>query len=230
MRKFKRQFALGDPHGCLNLVIALLNKIDFNPKEDHLTVMGDMLDRGSNSKGVIEFLSKLRKDNPDSVVLLKGNHEDMAYKYFTAKTAYERNDWWDTWRLNGGIESIESFGDEYNAKKILIPFIESLSMWYETDSHIFVHAGLPCGKSLQTATWNELLWDREFDYCGDKILVVGHTIHKEVVLYDNNILACDTGAFFGSPQSPLTMPRGKLSAVNVDTLDVFDVAYKLKSA
>jgi serine/threonine protein phosphatase 1 len=80
-----------------------------------------------------------------------------------------------------------------------------LSLSYETPTHIFVHAGIPYGKTLETATIHELLWDRNNSYRGNKTLVVGHCINREITKYHNKVIALDTGAFF----------TGKLSAYDV---------------
>ena len=95
---------------------------------------------------------------------------------------------------NGGQSTIKSFGGLKPARKILIPFIESLDVYLETDSHIFVHGGIPRGKDLKTATKQELLWNRSLSYEGRKTLIIGHTPQAEVTRV-GNVICVDTGAY-----------------------------------
>ena len=98
------------------------------------------------------------------------------------------------WYLNGGHATVNSYRGFGKAQKALIPFIRSLDLYYETESHIFVHAGVPYGKSPETASEGELLWDRSFSYDGRKTLIVGHTPRSRIERL-RNIICLDTGAF-----------------------------------
>lgn len=167
--------------------------IRFTPDEDMLIFMGDYIDRGKKSKEVVQYLGALKKKFPDNVILLKGNHEELAYNALTAPDPGKEMMFW---RLNGGADTVISFGGIKNSGECLIPFIESLQLYYESDTHIFVHAGIPNGKSLSTATSEELLWDRDFSYDGEKTLVVGHTAKSVVTNVNHGKIICvDTGAF-----------------------------------
>jgi serine/threonine protein phosphatase 1 len=190
----RRQIAIGDIHGCFDLLKRLVEKIiEFKPDEDMLVFMGDYIDREKKSKQVVRYVSALKEKYPHSIILLKGNHEDLAYSVLTAPEPAKQMLFWG---LNGGNDTIISFGGIDSAREGLVPFIESLLLFYETDTHIFVHAGLPRGKDARTATTEELLWYRDFDYDGNKILVVGHT-PKSAAAYFNHgkILCVDTGAY-----------------------------------
>ncbi len=190
----KRQIAVGDIHGCFDLLKKLVEKIiKFTPDEDMLIFMGDYIDRGKKSKEVVQYLGALKKKHSDSVILLKGNHEDLAYNALTAPDPGREMIFW---RLNGGSDTVISFSGIKNSGEFLIPFIESLQLYYETDTHIFVHAGIPQGKDLSAATPEELLWDRDFSYDGEKRLVVGHTAKSVVAnLNQGKIICVDTGAY-----------------------------------
>jgi serine/threonine protein phosphatase 1 len=190
----KRQLAVGDIHGCFDLLKKLIEKIiRFTPDEDMLIFMGDYLDRGNRSKEVVQYLGSLKEKYPDNIILLKGNHEELAYNALTAPDPGKEMIFW---RLNGGADTVLSFGGIKNAGECLIPFIESLQLYYETDTHIFVHAGIPHGKSLSTATPEDLLWDRDFSYDGEKTLVVGHTAKSVVTDFNHGKIICvDTGAY-----------------------------------
>jgi len=207
----KRQIAVGDIHGCFDLLKALVGEIiSFSPDEDMLIFMGDYLDRGRKVEEVVSYLSALKEKYPDSVILLKGNHEDMAYN---ALTSGDSGETMMPWLLNNGDMTILSFGSVQRAREHLVPFIESLQLYYETDTHIFVHGGIPYGKDLVTATPEELLWDRDLAYAGKKILVVGHTPKGTVSNYNRGkIISVDTGAYM----------TGVLSAYDVTNKKVYE--------
>lgn len=191
---FKRHIAVGDIHGCFDLLKQLIEKsIGFRADEDLLIFLGDYIDRGRQSKEVVRYLTALKERHPAAVVLLKGNHEELAYN---ALTAAEWGKDMALWRLNDGDDTITSFGSVDNARTVLVPFIEALLLYYETDTHLFVHGGIPSGKSLDTALPEDMLWDREFAYKGEKTLVVGHTPKSRVTkLGEGNIVCVDTGAY-----------------------------------
>ena len=191
----KRLIAIGDIHGCYALLKTLVERrIMFSAETDRLIFMGDYLDRQERSKDVITYVSNLKRLYPAQIVLLKGNHEEMAYHALMGASGSLLNNAKVLWYLNGGHATILSYGGFGAAKEALIPFIESLERYYETDSHIFVHAGIPSGADVKTAPDAELLWDRSLSYAGEKTLIVGHTPGSGVAKL-GNIICVDTGAF-----------------------------------
>lgn len=217
IKKCKRIIAVGDLHGRSDLLKEMVEEsIGFNPAHDILIFLGDYIDyrpfgingfdRGAiNSAKVVGYLSELRDNFPKQIILLKGNHEALVEKYFNCKRAFDLA----IWEMNGGIETIGSFSGLDNAETVLVPFIKSLQLYYQTPYADFVHANVPRGKTLETATEEELLTDRG-DYHGERVLVSGHTIHKDVVRTDNKI-TIDTGAFF----------TGKLTALDIKTGEIY---------
>ncbi len=204
--RLNRLIGIGDIHGCYDLLLDLVEQsIMFKPDEDRLVFLGDYLDRGANSKKVVDYVSALRKNYPGQIILLKGNHEDLALRALQC-TGDDENctNAKLLWFLNGGKATIDSFQGLEEAGKTLIPFIDSLELYHETDEYIFVHAGIPHGKNPETASTDEILWDRSFSYNGRKILIVGHTPKSEINRW-RNIVCLDTGAFI----------TGKLSAYDV---------------
>jgi serine/threonine protein phosphatase 1 len=203
MKKYKRIIALSDVHGEFELLKELVeNQIRFNPSTDKLIMIGDFFDRGRNSKQVVDYIKKLKKQYPEQIVLLMGSHEDLAYHaLMNINDSYYLGDPMKLWLINGGQATIDSFGGLKKTRRELIPFIENLQLYFETRTHIFVHGGIPKGKTLKTASPQELLWDRDLNYKGKKTLVVGHTPHREVTTI-GNIVCIDTAAFMS----------GKLSA------------------
>jgi len=211
----KRMIAVGDIHGCFDLLETMVERtIGFASDEDTLVFMGDYIDRGKDNKKVVLYLAALKEKYPGSVILLKGNHEEMAYNVLTADDPSKQMFFWG---LNGGNDTIISFGGFEQTREYLIPFIDSLQLYYENDTHIFVHAGIPRGKDVSTATSEELLWDRDFGYNGKKILVVGHTPKSTVGYFCGGKIICvDTGAY----------TTGILSAYDVNNNKIYKAERK----
>jgi serine/threonine protein phosphatase 1 len=213
-----RIIGVGDIHGCYELLINLVERsIKFDPEKDRLVFLGDYLDRGANSKEVVDYVTSLKRQCPGQIVLLKGNHEDLALKalFSPGNEGAGSNQARMLWYLNGGQATVNSYGGSERAREALIPFVRSLDLYHETGTHIFVHAGIPYGKSPATASADELLWDRSFSYNGRKTLIVGHTPKSEIERL-RNIICLDTGAFL----------TGKLTAYDV----LNEKAYQAKTA
>lgn len=216
-KEYTRILAIGDLHGRYDLLKPLVEEsIVFNSAQDILIFLGDYIDfrpfgidrvdkQPANSAKVVGYLSRLRNHFPDQIILLKGNHEALAETYFERKRTYDLL----TWKINGGAETIRSFRGLENAEKVLMPFIKSLRLYYQTPYADFVHANVPRGKTLATATEDDLLWDRG-DYHGKKVLVAGHTIHPDVFRAGNKIII-DTGAFL----------TGNLIALDIITGEIY---------
>jgi serine/threonine protein phosphatase 1 len=205
-----RLIAVGDCHGCYNELKDLIERIiKFNPRKDKLIFLGDYIDRGADSLRVILYLQALKARFPEAIILLKGNHEDLAYDALS-KGDPTKPFTYKLWTKNGGTDTLKSFKTWELAKQVLLPFIEKLPVSYETDTHIFIHGGIPYGKTLDTATPDELMWDRCGWWFGEKTLVVGHT-PKMGVTKIGNIIYTDTACVFG----------GSLSAIEVSTGEVF---------
>lgn len=187
----ERLIAIADLHGCYDLTKSLVeSEIKFNPKSDTLVFLGDFIDRGSNSLKTVAYVSSLKAKYPDNIFLLKGNHEQMADNSIKSGKLYDKK----LWEQNGGDKTINDFNNHNASLSILGAFIDTLGLYYETDSHIFVHGCIPSGKTASTADEDDMLWERDFNYNGAKKIVVGHTIQSEVKFY-RNVIAVDTGAW-----------------------------------
>lgn len=220
--EFEREIVTSDVHGMIDLLRNLVEKvIRFNPEKDKLIVCGDMIDRGKHSKEVILYLDALRKQHPENVVLLMGNHELKAWESLKPITSMGTMgdmhlplEWI---MFDGGNETVENYADLEEMQRLLLPFIESLDIFHETDSHIFVHGGVPKGTvNIRDVPIKELLRNRKMDYDGDKIVACGHTVHSEVTDY-GKVVCVDTGACF----------FGKLSAFDVINRQVYWVEDKI---
>jgi serine/threonine protein phosphatase 1 len=188
-----RLLAVGDIHGCLEQLKCLMTRV--RPRDnDQFVFLGDYIDRGPDSRGVIEFLLDFRKRYP-STVFLKGNHEEMFLDYLQGKNTL-------LYMANGGWETLKSYETEAGIKVVPehLDFIESLRLYYEQESFIFVHAGLRPGVALDEHEERDFLWIRgEFldsDYEFEKTVVFGHTPLSDP-LQERDKIGLDTGAVYG---------------------------------
>lgn len=189
----RRIYAVGDVHGCLAELRALMGIIDADsvaaPIEGRrLIFLGDYVDRGPDSKGVIETMIGLRQAAPEAV-FLKGNHEAAMLDFMANPRQHGE---WLHW---GGDKTLESYGlahvmarDEADLAAELsrvMPtahrdFLESLDLMHVEGDYVFVHAGLKPGVALDDQDASDLMWIRnEFhktpsDKRPDKIVVHGH--------------------------------------------------------
>lgn len=102
--KEKRLIAVGDIHGEINKLNSLLENLNLE-KSDTVVFLGDYIDRGKHSKGVVELLIELSQNV--NCIFLKGNHEQMVLKMLETKSETDIN----YWLMNGGNETLNSYGD-----------------------------------------------------------------------------------------------------------------------
>lgn len=224
----KRTLVVGDIHGKLALFDQLLEKMEYNPAEDRLVLIGDLVDRGEDSRGVVERAIELKKQAPTNVVVIRGNHEAMML----AALARPESEQAELWYYNGGIETLQSYADEEG--NLDVPeehwdFIASLPTWFEDEHAIYVHAGLPeddAGEFLHPKDSSdnpELYWarNRRFfaEYTG-KTIVFGHTItgmifgEREQVWMRDHVIAVDTGAYLTGTLSAVELPSRRIFSVS----------------
>jgi len=214
--------AIGDIHGCPQSLDALLARIDPSP-DDHLLFVGDYIDRGPNSKAVIDRLLDLREDVP--CTFLRGNHEAMMIEYLDSGA-------FSLWRMNGGVSTLQSYLTEDDSSEIKIPaphveFVRETKLCHETDDYLFVHAGLEAGLTIEENLENPdeevLLWEREHlnasEVAWEKPVVCGHTPRPEPINRENLILI-DTGCVYHMKPG-----MGRLTAVYLPEREFIDVPY-----
>jgi len=215
--KNKRILAIGDIHGMYNKLVKLLEIIKYNPKNDELFLLGDYIDRGPDSKKVVDLVIELVNNGAKAIC---GNHEDMLLKSFNS---YE---WYQTWLYNGGHKTIKSYEGNIFAvdyKKELkdkiprehIEFFKNLPIGYEIEDYIFIHAGLPeYANHPDEAKEYDLMWVRDEwiqrPY-NRKTIVFGHTPtflikghEKPEPWFGQNKICIDTGAVFEKRGGKLT--------------------------
>lgn len=175
-----RTLAIGDIHGCSKAFDVLLNEIKLTPR-DKIITLGDYINKGPDSKGVIERLIKLSQTG--QLIPLKGNHEQMLLEaYFHIEKA-------ESWGYLYGQETLVSYGNGRQRGTLQdIPkshwyFIAHTCVdWWETKKHLFVHANLHPNLPLHQQSSYDLFW-KKFEvpqphYSG-KTMICGHTSQKD---------------------------------------------------
>ena len=208
----ERIYAVGDVHGRRDLLDGVARWIAADMARDDaraLTIfLGDYVDRGPDSRGVLERLSG--GDFPTPVRALRGNHEEMLLKFLDDETGL------DSWRRYGGLETLNSYdvrvadamrGQNYDvAREELrarlpdrhLAFLEGLALFAEIGDYYFCHAGVRPGVPLAEQQSSDLLWIRgeflNFEDSFGKRVVHGHTPVEKPDVRPNRI-NIDTGAF-----------------------------------
>jgi serine/threonine protein phosphatase 1 len=245
-----RTFVIGDIHGERALLDTLLAQLPFIAPDDTMVFLGDYLDRGPDSRGVIETLRRLPEKTVGKIVFLRGNHEDALLRIV---------DGGDPGFLmppgNGVPATFRSFTDtppgdlsRYDFVRFMdlkswmppavVRWMRDLPLWYRDSHATYVHAGL----EGEGAVWNtpemsspkSLLWQREKDffleYAGPP-LVFGHTHVNDLPPADETrlmpwtrgpLIGIDTGAGKGGPLTCLELPSRTVRQVHPDgTLGTF---------
>jgi serine/threonine protein phosphatase 1 len=175
-----RTLAIGDIHGCLTALDTLLGFV-VPSSDDRLIFLGDYVDRGPDSKGVIGRLIALKRDR--GAVCLRGNHEIMMTG---ARGGHSDFKFWTTF---GGIEALDSYATDEEVSIKSIPqshwrFLEECIDWHETDTHIFVHANLHPDLPLEKQPSEWLHWQAISDkwhkpHVSGKTMICGHTQQRD---------------------------------------------------
>jgi serine/threonine protein phosphatase 1 len=208
-----RIYAVGDIHGRLDLLEEIIARIDadiaMHPASNAIRVfLGDYIDRGPNSKGVLDRLVSYCV--AQSTVCLMGNHEACLREFL------ERLEILSIWRRYGGLETLRSYelapkweSDTQEVRKLaaefdgLLPsshreFLSNLKQYFICGDLFFVHAGIRPGICLTEQSEDDLLWIREdFHLCQEdfgKVVVHGHSPVLEPEIRPNRI-NIDTGAY-----------------------------------
>ena len=207
-------FIVGDIHGCLDMLKKLIDKIKWDPDKDKLIFIGDYIDRGEDSKDVVDFILKL-KEGSSLVECLLGNHEKMFLDYMSGDDL-------ESSIMNGGISTIRSYNkSRQNENDLFIPqshidFFHSLLAMIELEEYYIVHAGFRPRVKIEDQNVNDMIWIRdEFiygDYDFGKVVIFGHTPFNTPFIASNKI-GIDTGAVFGNRLTCLELPEKKFHYV-----------------
>jgi serine/threonine protein phosphatase 1 len=224
-------YAVGDVHGRLDLLEPLLEQISADAAsgetEDRpvLVFVGDYVDRGTASKGVIDRVIDLTDEGRFDVCALKGNHEEAMLTFL------QDPHFGPTWSEHGGAQTLVSYGvtapmlrmddEQWEAARQAfaealpmghLTFLRSLSLTATFGDYLFVHAGLRPGGAVEDQAEHHLLWIRQ-EFLNaprpfEKIVVHGHTPAEEAYLGRHRV-GIDTGAY----------ATGVLTAVRLEGAD-----------
>ena len=196
-------YAIGDVHGCFDKLVRLLGRcrLHCGARPMRLMFVGDYIDRGPQSRRVVELLIETQNASPDRVVCLRGNHEAMAIA-----AAAEGGDMEALWLMNGAAATLGSYGVAQAAElpPKHLEWFRSLPLAYDDGRRYFVHAGVDPHAPLAQQSEHDQLWIREpfLQHQGDygRLVVHGHTpLPAGLADLRPNRLNIDTGAVFGGP-------------------------------
>jgi len=219
-----RLFAIGDIHGCADELHALLTYIRTTlalGPTDLVIFIGDYIDRGLTSKGVIDLLVEFKEEFP-STVFLRGNHEDMFLSFLGLG-----GESGDSFLPNGGEQTLASYGIPPETPPLavlsLLPekhrrFFTSLEVGVSVAEFLFVHAGVRPGRTINEQDSHDLMWIR-VDFTGHthelgKTVVFGHTPFEDVLIHLPYKIGIDTGLVYGNLLSCVELVEGDLYQVD----------------
>jgi serine/threonine protein phosphatase 1 len=195
-------YAIGDIHGSLDKLERLMLQCERDAAGQPATFvfLGDYIDRGPQSSGVVAYLIEMQSRFGERVIALKGNHEAMALGAIDGETPLR------LWFMQGGDETLESYGGVGPAElpQEHVAWMRSLRLTHDDGLRLFVHAGIDPQKPLAAQVESALLWIREpfLSHTGDygRLIVHGHTPQLTGAPdLRSNRLDIDTAAVFGGP-------------------------------
>ena len=213
-----RTFAIGDIHGCAATLRRLVDDIIHPLPVDRIYLLGDLIDRGPDSKGVLDFIFELR-DRDLSVTGVRGNHEEMYLQ------AGNDHNYMGLWAANGGLTTLASFQADGpgDIPKRYRDFLGSLPLYILVDDFIIVHAGLNFTAFDPLEDADAMLWTRspsvDRQRIGGRRLICGHTPVSLTRLHaslDSSKIMLDNGCVFGG------LPEmGNLAALELESMTLF---------
>ena len=224
-------WVIGDVHGHISSLNSLLSKLELS-EYDQLVSLGDLIDRGPDSAGVMRLFQ-----SNSNYHFIRGNHEDLMLRCLCK----QKKKACKSWLKYGGLETLKSFGVKPEDKSILsdewCDFLSNAPSEIILQNHRLLHAGINPTKLLENQIDNDRLWSRnifEFSTAPDpeRQVIVGHTPTQEIeghndstpwysdfVINENQpaIVAIDTGICLDEGQQPtltaLCLSSGKLARV-----------------
>jgi serine/threonine protein phosphatase 1 len=236
-----RTFVVGDIHGRCAQLLNLLDMLPRDPETDTLVLLGDLIDRGADAPGCVSHAMKLCQENPERVICLRGNHEQMLMDFVDG-----HSNLWLT-PVVGGERTFEQYTGqavrvdsekEFDEMRELftqnfpaeqLAFLEELPFYYEDEFAIYVHAGIDEGKHPSESSPMALLWMRDMDFYKNyrgKPCVFGHTptpllplrgrLGRHGIYISHSAIGLDTGYNHQSPLSCLSLPDFNLYQTYAD--------------
>ncbi|MBI1347646.1 serine/threonine protein phosphatase [bacterium] len=211
MSQAARTLAIGDIHGCDSALETLLSTLNVTAQDTVIT-LGDVVDRGPNTRRVIEQLLQLASQC--RLITIRGNHEEMMLKVLHG------NPWRAGWLNCGCWEVLESYGGELEA----IPqehrqFLEAMQSYWETEHDIFVHAGVDPNVDMDQQFDDILRWTSTSaqlpPHKSGKRVICGHTQQRSgLPRLSPGWICIDTAAYSGLWLSALDVEQNELLQAN----------------
>lgn len=224
-------YAIGDIHGCLDKLQRLLDALRYDPTADRLIFLGDYIDRGPESKGVLDLLLHLQRGNAANVFLM-GNHEDNFLAYLHACQTDAEARYWvgEPFFAGGGTATLRSYdpqvryAEDVAALQAVPPahvqFLQALPLYWTDGTFLAVHAGVRPGIPLAEQRPHDLLRIRtpflQTPHGLTHYVVYGHTPVREVKREADKI-GIDTGACYSQ------VGYGVLTALCLQTQQLIQV-------
>src|ERR1044072_1611013 len=226
-----KTFVVGDVHGRCAPLRLLLEMLPPDPATDTLVFLGDLIDRGPDAPGCVDLVMKLQQENPERVLCLRGNHEQMlldfiegsANLWITPVTGGER-----TFQQYAGrtleVTKSQDLDDARRDIENSVPsehldFLHTLPYYHEDDFAIYVHAGIEINKHPRETAPQALLWMRDMEFYKNyrgKPCIFGHTptpllplrgrVGRHGIYISHSAIGIDTGYNLQSPLSCLSLP------------------------
>lgn len=226
-----KTFVVGDIHGRCAQLLNLLDMLPRNAAEDSLIFLGDLIDRGADAPGCVEHVTTLCREDPERVICLRGNHEQMLMDFvdgygslwLTAVAGGERT----FEQYTGQSARVDSEKDVEVLRQTFadaipenhLAFMKSLPLFHEDQFAYYVHAGLESGKHPSESSALALLWMRDMEFYKNyrgKPCVFGHTptpllpllgrLGRHGIYISHSAIGLDTGYNHQSPLSCLSLP------------------------
>jgi len=229
----KKRWIIPDIHGCVKTLQALVEELICPARYDELYFLGDYIDRGPDSKAVIDYIRRLQQDEY-SVIPLKGNHEDFLLELYDAekKTGLK---WWHhftnrkliVWNKLGGKETLKSFGVDHVGEipEEYIEWMRQLRYYILLEDFVLVHAGLNFKLDNPFDDTHSMLWLRDYEIHSEKIgnrrIIHGHVpIHLELItlsVHQKNykFIDLDNGPYISGKEG-----FGNLVALELSTMNM----------
>jgi serine/threonine protein phosphatase 1 len=226
-----KTFVVGDIHGRRAQLAALLEALPRVAASDKLVFLGDLIDRGSDAPGVVADVLELQRENPERIVVLRGNHEQMMLDFIDEDSRL----WLSP--VTGGDQTFqqytmnplrvatdEDFEDARRRIEQSVPaehleFFRQMPLYHEDDYALYVHAGLDQGKHPRDTDAHQLLWTRDIEFYKKyrgKPCVFGHTptaflpllgrLGRHGIYISHSAIGIDTGYNYNSPLTCLSLP------------------------
>ncbi len=218
-----RRLVISDIHGCSKTMLALLKKINLS-KNDDLYFLGDYIDRGPDSSGVLDIILDLINEEYKIFPLL-GNHEQQALK---AESEYDKKSFF--YYMSRINKSDDLLNKKRKIKKKYRKFMKSLALYYELDDFFIVHAGFDFKKDKPFEDQDSMLNIRNFKYDKEKAkgktIIFGHdpTYYKKIlknIKKKKKKIPLDNGCVYNNGHKFYDFHKlRKLCCLNLDTYEL----------